>query len=72
MDPLTALALAAEAIKIGDALINAYVATRAAVAAGDLQVTTARLQALKQQNDALSARVHAELQAIVAKGEAHG
>jgi len=68
MDPLTALALAGEAIKIADALLNAYTATKAAAAAGDVQVTAARLAALKQQNDALSSRVHGELQAIIAKG----
>lgn len=68
MDPLTALALAAEAIKIGDALINAYVTTKANVATADIEVAAARMAALKAANDALSAKVHAELQAIISKG----
>lgn len=68
MDPLTALGLAAEGIKIVDALLNAAIATRAAVVSADVEESTARLVAMQQANTELSARVHAELQAIIAKG----
>lgn len=68
MDPLAALALAGELLKAGDALLNAYIATKASVAAADIEVRDAHLIALQQANAALSAKVHAELQAIEAKG----
>lgn len=68
MDPLIALALAAEAIKIGDALLNAYIATRASVEAANTETRDAPLIALQEANASLSANLHAELQAIIAKG----
>lgn len=68
MDPLTALALATAAIKIGDALLNAYIATKASAEAADTETRDAHLIALQEANAALSAKVHAELQAIIAKG----
>jgi hypothetical protein len=67
MDPLAALALAEAAIKIADGLLNAYVSTRGAMAEADIHVGAARMAALKAANDDLSARVHAELQAIISK-----
>lgn len=67
MEPLAALALAGEAIKFADGLLNAYIATKATVDAAGIEVSTARLAALKQANDELSARVHLELQGIIAK-----
>lgn len=68
MDPLTALALAADGIKIVDALINAYVASKAAMTAADIEVSDAHLLALHQANLELSAKLHAELGSIIAKG----
>lgn len=68
MDALLALALAVDGIKIVDALLNAAIATRAAVVSADVEESTARLAAMQQANAELSAKVLAELQAIVAKG----
>jgi hypothetical protein len=68
VDPALALALAVDGIKIVDALLNAAIATNAAKVSADVEVATARLTALQQANAELSARVHLELQTIIAKG----
>jgi hypothetical protein len=67
MDPIAALALAESALRFADVLVNAVIATRSAAAVADIQATAARMTALKQASDALSAKVHAELQALAAK-----
>lgn len=70
MDPLTALALAQDAIRLADGLLNAYVATRGAMVAADVEIGAARMAALKAANDDLSAKVHAQLHAIIVQGAA--
>lgn len=70
MDPLDALALATQAINFADALLNAFIKTQATVEAADIQVGAAHLAAMQQVSAALSAKVHAQLEAITAKGAA--
>lgn len=68
MDPLLALGLAEQAFKMADALFNAYLEARSTIEAGDVKVQAARVAALKESSDALSAKLHLELHAIIAKG----
>lgn len=68
MEGLAALELAVQAVNFGNALIDAFLKTKGTLTAEQAAAASARLAAFGQANAALHAKVHAELQAIVAKG----